>query len=49
LLADPYREDADAFVRLLRGHFVVTIDATETSFEERRVPLRLVTIQRAPA
>jgi predicted nicotinamide N-methyase len=49
LLADPYREDADAFVRLLREHFAVTIDATETSFEERRVPLRLVTIQRAPA
>jgi predicted nicotinamide N-methyase len=45
LQADPFRKDSDIFVARLEAEFRVTITTVETSFDEQRVPLRLVTIE----
>lgn len=46
LLGDPYREQVDPFVTRVQQEFATEVVALDTSFQDRRVPLRCLWITR---
>jgi predicted nicotinamide N-methyase len=46
LVVDPFREAGTAFLVALPGHFACATTETDTHYEDRRVPLRIVEVRR---